>query len=145
MVTVKVLQLNIWRNKKGYFFKALGKDHFAYGVPAFKVGSIIEFDEGQEKINNATHALNVRQPASTNKEGERITRLEPTNPAPKDSRQDYYIKKEAADLAREPVITMLSCISSACHMYDGSHSTKEVIETAEAFFQVAMKKKGASP
>jgi hypothetical protein len=164
MVTVKVLQLNIWKNGKGYFFKALGKDHFAYGVPSFKVGSIIDFEEGTDLINKAKEAKRVkvqdRVEAFIDENKARSATIENTmgksqialqlarelTPS-KDSRENYWANKEAADRAKEPVITMLSCISSACVLFQGAGRTEpgEIVSYAEAFFAAAMRKKGASP
>ena len=145
MVTVKVLQLNIWKNGKGYFFKALGKDHFAYGVPAFKVGSIIDFEEGDAFLNKAKEAKRIkvqdRVEAFVDEDKARSAPIQPS----KDSRENYWANKEAADRAKEPVITMLSCISSACVLFANCANMqtpdKDILSTAEAFYQAAMKKK----
>jgi len=147
----KIEKLTEWGNKKGYYVKLNGKEFVSYGTPLARIGQEVEYEVGELAIDKKHYVVRIRQPrasaipAATNKEGQPITRLIPSDhPENKDARRDYYTNKEKADREREPVITMLSCISSACVLAQNSTanvSADQIVAISEVFFTAAMKKR----
>lgn len=146
----KITKINGWPSGKGSFVGIDGKkpDFLYYGSLTAQLGSVVEYEIGKPARDGKPTIGEIRPvgiEAFVDEDKPRSAPIQnnhPANPS-KDSRENYWQAKEKRDIERLPVDVMLSCISSACVLFQGISCDKTtVIEWAEAFYIAAMKKRG---
>jgi len=136
----KVTKLNNYKSGKGCFIQIDGKqpDFAHFGHPDIKVGDTVVFETGKPMDDGSPTIKTIHADAIEAFVDEDKARSAPilrAHDAPKlDSREAYWAAKEKKDAEREPIITRLSCISSAAQVYSGAQGKSviwaEVMELA---------------
>jgi hypothetical protein len=130
-----ITKINAYKTNTGYFiginnepidymfFGALGKE--------IGIGTKVIFDEGKPKGDRPT-IKSIKKDSVEAFIDEDKPRSAPLlraydqgghSSANKDSRESYWHAKELRDIEREPIITRLSCLSSAATIIAAAHET----------------------
>ena len=147
----KVTKINLWKSGKGCFIQIDGTkpDFLFYGKTDVKVGEAVNYEIGKDAPDGKPTLKSIRADGIEAFEARDEDRAKPTqiyraHDAPKaDAREEYWKLKEKRDAEREPSITRLSCISSACAVYEGAQgSDDKILALAAKFEAFAIGKKG---
>lgn len=138
----KITKLKAYTSGKGYFIgiNNAPNDFMFFGSlgPEIKIGSEIEYEEGKPTKDHPTIKTLKHAPieAFIDEDKPRSAPVFRQHDAPKtDNREAYWAGKEKRDLEREPVITRLSCLSSASMVYEGAQGSDEKIIALAARFE----------
>ena len=145
----KVTKLNNYKSGKGCFIQIDGKqpDFAHFGHPDIKVGDTVVFvtgkpmDDGRPTIKTI-HADAIE--AFVDEDKARSAPILRAHDAPKtDAKDEYWLNRGKQDLIKDATITRLSCISSACAVYEGAQgSDDKILALAAKFEAFAIGKKG---
>ena len=135
--------MTAYKSGKGYFvgIDNGASDYMFFGSTNLKIGETAIYEEGKPSRDGRPTIKTMRSDAIEAFEARDEDRAKPTqipyraHDAPKlDSREAYWAAKEKKDAEREPIITRLSCISSAAQVYSGAQGKSviwaEVMELA---------------
>jgi len=142
----KISKINPWKTGKGSFVKIDGTEYIILSQTDAKVGDEVNYEIGDKEMYGKkilAHLLPCALEAYIDSPKEFRAHDVPKT----DARETYWQRKEIREIERDGVITMLSCMSSAACVYEGtqSHET-EILKLAELFFERAISKiKKASP
>jgi hypothetical protein len=150
-----IQSINPYKSGKGAFIRIANTDYMFFGSLQVKEGEKVSFDLGKPSKDGKATIRTIRPDrvkAFVDEDKPRSAPI-PTNHPPqtsaipsKDSRENYWQSKEKRDIENKGIDVMLSCISSACALYEGAQGqTQNVLAAAELFYKAAMAKKGASP
>ena len=138
----KVTKLNLWKSGKGCFIQIDGTkpDFLFYGKTDVKVGEAVNYEIGKDAPDGKPTLKSIRADGIEAFEARDEDRAKPTqipyraHDAPKlDSREAYWAAKEKRDAEREPIITRLSCISSACVLLHDTGREDDALALAAKF------------
>lgn len=122
-------KLTPYKSGKGYLIGIDSKtpDYMFFGGlgEEIKEGAFVDFITGRPSKDGKPTIKSLKLDAIeafvTRDEDSPIKTVFRAHDAPKvDSREEYWKGKEKRDLEREPIITRLSCISSAAQVYSGA-------------------------
>ena len=115
METGIVERISKWTNSKGYFFSVAGKKYSSFGQPSVRIGDKISFSPTERTVAGQTEAHIAFHP--------------PEIPMPEHKPIIHDDK---------PIVTRLSCISSAVEFCKGKDRLPEdVVKTAKVFEKYA--------
>ena len=148
----RITKLNNYKSGKGCFIQIDGKqpDFAHFGHPDIKVGDIVVFETGKPMDDGRPTIKTIHADAIEAFEARDEDRVKP-NPipyrahdAPKtDAKDEYWLNRGKQDLIKDATITRLSCISSACAVYEGAQgSDDKILALAAKFEAFAIGKKG---
>lgn len=140
----RITKMNAYKDKTGYFIGIDNApiDHAFFGSLGreITVGAQVIYEEGQKKLGNHPTLKYIKLDAGEAYIDEDKPRSAPILRAhdvqKMAARDEYWTNKERRDLEREPIITRLSCISSAVEM-NSNATTEGVIEAAKRFERYA--------
>lgn len=120
-----VTKLNAYKSGKGFFVGIDGKDYMFFGNPGVKIGDKVRYESGFTKDGKLSlKSIRADGPEAFIDDKPKEFRA---HDAPKDSREEYWRNKEKRDIEREPIITRLSCISSACALMVGRNFEENIL------------------
>jgi hypothetical protein len=148
-----ITKITPYKSGKGYFIGIEGqpKDFMFFGKINLYVGDSVVYEEGRPSKDGRPTIKTIRADTIEAYVDEDKSRSAPiqkefrTHDAPKlDSREAYWAAKEKSDAEQKPIITRLSCISSAAQVYSGAQGQDEkVLALAAKFEQFAKGEKVA--
>jgi hypothetical protein len=145
----KITKLNAWKTGKGSLIGIDGNEYIILAGTSCKVGDVVEYEIGNKFVYGKQVLSKLLPPLEAFMDNHPEMAINPDNPrsapllrahdtpqasANKDSREAYWQAKEKRDIEREPIITRLSCISSAAQVYSGAQGQDEkILELARKF------------
>ena len=123
-----VEKIKPYASGKGAFVTINGKEYMYFGVVGAKVDEHVTFTPGLPAKDG--------KPTLRMLKGTGIHAKEEI----KDTREEYWRNKEKLERSEKPVITMLSCIHSACIANQNSDADK-ILVVARKFYAEAIGKK----
>jgi hypothetical protein len=131
-----ITKITPYKSGKGYFIGIEGqpKDFMFFGKINLYVGDSVVYEEGRPSKDGRPTIKTIRADTIEAYVDEDKSRSAPiqkefrTHDAPKaDARENYWANKEKSDAEQKPIITRLSCISSACQLLQGEENETEIV------------------
>jgi hypothetical protein len=148
MTKGKITKITPYKSGKGYFIGIEGQpnDFMFFGSLNLYVGDSVVYEEGRPSKDGRPTIKIIRADTIEAYVDEDKSRSAPiqkefrTHDAPKaDAREDYWKNKEIAEAAQKPIITRLSCLSSAAQVYSGAQGQDEKVLALAAKFEAFAK------
>ena len=147
MVRGVISKINQYKSGKGAFIQIDGRkpDYMFFGFTDCREGETVTYEEGKPTRDGKPTIKTIRADSIEAHIDEDKVRSSPVFRAhdkSPDGREEFWANKEKREISKDGIITMLSCLSSACENNSGGQKKpEEIVAEAEIYFQAAMKKK----